>query len=450
MILLLKKQFIKLVEFVISKNFFFFLNLYFYSLKIKFIRYQFNYDGNNIAILNTHDLTGGASKIAYQLSQFVNSNFDCFYFVKFKMKGGDNIYEIPSLKDSLVINVLKKVSKKEGWLDISSFDAINLLSDKRFKKSKVIHLHNLYENFCSPLLFSFLFKKKKVIWTLHDEGVLTGHCSCTLGCEKWKEGCGECPDLSIYPKVESDNTKINLLIKKQMVNKLNPIIVCPSYWLEKRVKIAYPQLSNIQVIPNGIDTNIYKPMNKVNLRAKLGLPLDKKIILFVAEYSTNNPFKGGDIIRSLINELSNYNIQFVTVGGTSEMTIENLTSFGYISNEIELAEIYSASDLMVYPTKADNLPLVVLEAMGAGTPVIASNVGGVSEIIIDKVNGFLIDNYFDYSKFKENILLYFNFSEKEQMLISEMARQRIVNDFDKEKMIQNYSNLYKTCFEFSN
>ena len=431
---------------------------FFYSILFCYKRLVFNkmsidlksaISKNKVTIINTHDLTGGASKIAYQLTTKLKSNFKVYYFVRFKTIQNDSSFVIPKFSNNLLYTMLNNNAKKIGALDLASFDSINLLKNKFFNGSAIVHIHNLYENFFSPLLFDFVLKGKKVIWTLHDEGILTGHCSCTLGCEKWKIGCGECPDLTIYPKIENDNTRMNLKIKKNKINKLNPIIVCPSNWLAARVKLAYPMIQKLVVIPNGVDTALFKPLtNKSELRSKFNIPQNKNVILFVAEYSTKNPFKGGEIIRNLIDNVDdNDGVHFVTVGGKSENKSNNLTSIGYVNKEEELSEIYNACDVLVYPTKADNLPLVVLESMSSGLPVIASNVGGISEIISDGMDGYLIDEHNSFISFDEKLKEFFKLTKDRKKTLSENARIKIRSKFDEEQMLNNYKLLYEKCLE---
>jgi glycosyltransferase involved in cell wall biosynthesis len=264
-----------------------------------------------------------------------------------------------------------------------------------------------------------------------------------LSCELWQSGCGNCPKLETYPSVKIDNTKKMLAYKMRLLKKINPTIVCPSKWLAERVKEAYPFLKTVKMIPNGVDTEVFKPMDKNELRNKLGLPKDALIILFAAELATKNPFKGGEIVESLIEKSIYQNCYFVTIGGETIKKSENHIPFGYISEQEKMAELYAASDIMLYPTRADNLPLVVLEAMSCGLPVISSNLGGIAEIIENEKNGFLIDDYFKMELFEEAILKFMNFTERERFQISFEARKTIIDKFSKEQMISGYDELYE-------
>lgn len=434
----MKKFIISIIEGFVKRNFILALNLYVYFLPKKNQRLK-----NQISVINTFDQGGGAAKIAVNLATEIQSKFNAILFVKEKKTKENWVKEITRKEYTFLEEVLRREAQVKGWIEFSGFHGLNLLKDLFFYESKVVHLHNLHGEFLSPAIFKSLFNNKKVIWTLHDESFITGHCSCTLGCERWKRGCGQCPDLNIYPKVNFDNTHKVLKYKKKWITDLQPIIVTPSHWLEKRVRIAYPELKHVQVIPNGIDTSIFQPLDNKVARARLKLPLNnKKIVLFVAEFATNNPFKGGYILRDLISDVDFKDVLFITVGGQHETNFSNHISFPYITNELNLVELYSSADVLLYPTQADNLPLVVLESMACGTPVIASNLGGIPEIIQHGDNGFLIDNYKDVSEFRKVLRKVLKLERVQLEQISSTASLTIKTQFSLEQMVQSYLNLY--------
>jgi glycosyltransferase involved in cell wall biosynthesis len=433
---------IRILKFIVKKNFLLCLDIYCIYLKL-FFNQRKKTNSNFVSAINTHDQSGGASKIAYDLTNYVNKKNHIKLFVKFKKTNNKWVSEIGDRKNKIIETVLNEEAKNKGWINFAGFDALNLLKDNHYNNSQIIHLHNLHENFLSPAIFSILFKNKKIIWTLHDEYVNTGHCGFSMSCNNWLKGCGKCPDLSIYPSVKYDNTEIVLKNKKKWINENQPVIITPSKWLEKRVRLIYPNIKNIKTINNGIDTKIYFPKNKLETKKKLNLPTDKKLILFVAEYATNNPFKGGNILREIINHNKNDLLTFITVGGNTENTLKNHISISYISSKEELANLYNACDVLLYPTQADNFPLVVLESMACGTPVIASRLGGIPEIISDHEDGFLINDYQTEKEFLEILNNYLNLTIEQQRNIEINATKKINNYFSLDKMVANYLKLYK-------
>ncbi len=435
------KQFILYYfEKLIEKRFVFFLRIYvLVQKKVKIVSPKS--DLQLISVINTNDISGGASRIAYDLASEIRKNRGLIFYVKHKKSNEDWIKIIGNIESNLYRFLLKKIAKNKGWIEFSGFDAQTLINDTFYLKSSIVHLHNLHDEFFSPFLFNTLFKSKKILWTIHDESIYTGHCSCTLGCQKWKKGCGGCPSLDTYPSVNYDNTKLVFEHKIKIIQNLDPIFVCPSKWIAERLKIIYPK-QRVDVIHNGVDTTIFKPIDQNLARTKLGFPLSKKIILFVAEYSTNNPFKGGDIVRSLINDIHFRDYLFVTVGEKKEFINQNHVGVGYIDNPMDLAVLYSAADLLLYPTRADNFPLVVLESMSCGIPVIASDIGGISEIITDNIDGFLVSNYFDIHFFKLTLEKFFSLDFNSINLIKKASVKTVRDKFSKKHMVDKYNELY--------
>lgn len=397
---------------------------------------------NSIVSINTHDQGGGAAKIAFLINSRSNYSPSIHFFVQQKRTSQSSIFEIPEIKQSRFIAWLNEMERIGGWLDIAQLNPLTLFKNKIFQKASIIHLHNLHGYYFSYAILPTLLKHKKVIWTLHDEQLLTGHCSCTLQCDRWKKGCGNCPHLTTYPAVKIDNTEQLLAYKTKWLKEINPSIVCPSNWLASRVKEAFPFLTSVTVIPNGVNLDIFQPMDKREIRHQLNLPGNAFLILFAAELSTANPFKGGEIINELLKEGLGEDVYILTIGGDSVQQSERHLPYGYIKDEETMAKLYASSDILLYPTRADNLPLVVLEAMSCGLPVIASNVGGIAEIVEDQVNGFLVDEYFTAQKFKEGIEKYRSKSIQNQLEMGRLARKKVESSFDMKKMIQAYDRLY--------
>jgi glycosyltransferase involved in cell wall biosynthesis len=436
-----KNYIFKRIEILIKRHFLFFLKL---SVKILKINNENNAISNGVSILNTFDKNGGAAKIAFELSKALQDQFPICFFVKYKNLDEKWIKKIPILKYSFLQEVLRREAVKSGWIEFTGFHSLKLLYDSFYINSNVVHIHNLHEEFFSPALYSIVFRGKKVIWTLHDESFITGHCGFSMNCNNWIKGCGECPDLSIYPPVKFDNTKKVLAQKKKWILDIQPIVVCPSSWLAKRVKESYPTLKEIVVIPNGINTEIFKPVDQTQARNKLGLPLNKKIVLFVAEFSTNNPFKGGAIIRNLIVDSTLTEFVFITVGGDNTTGFVNHITYPYIDKDTDLAILYAASDVLLYPTQADNLPLVVLESMACGTPVIASALGGIPEIISNNENGFLVENFKKESAFKDALHAFLSLDEENLNRLKLNARETVCSNFELLQMVARYKTIYSS------
>lgn len=436
-----KRVLIHVFSFFIKKNVILSIKIYI-KLRTLFI-FQQKSRKDLVSVINTQDSTGGASNMCFTLAESLREYLEVNLFVYQNQRKLSWVHQIPEVKANFFTELIKEHAIKQGYIELSAFHSINLYGNSLFKFSRIIHLHNLHGEFFSPFLFNVLLKNKKVIWTLHDESFITGHCSCTLGCDRWKNSCGQCPNLSVYPPVVFDNTEKLSKIKREIIKQLNPVIVCPSFWLSERVNQVFPTLDFVRVIPNGVDLSIFKLQDKFSSRKKLGLSNSKNIVLFVAEFSTKNPFKGGEIIRELIRDEKNQDILFITVGGNDESENFNHQVIPYIKNQYDLALLYSASDILVYPTRADNLPLVVIESMACGTPVIASKIGGIPEIISHAEDGYLVGDYFDYKVFSSYIDAYFNSDEISKIKLTHNSNHKITEKFSKEKMVDSYKKLYE-------
>lgn len=415
-----------------------------------FFHFRLGTKKNQISSINTFEQGGGAAKIANDILQKSSYKRDITFFVNKKSTNCIQVVEIEKFRQFKFQLFLDELERIGGWLDISKIAPLKLFKNQFFRQSKVVHLHNLHGYYFSYAILISLFRSKKVIWTLHDEQVLTGHCTCTLNCDFWKSGCGNCPNLNTYPAIKVDNTKNLLALKTNVLRRLQPTIVCPSKWLANRFKIAFPFVRDVRVIPNGIDTDIFIPQEKQKIRKKLKLAVDSFLLLFAAELSTSNPFKGGELINALMADGLEDNTYLITIGGETIKTSSYHIPFGYIDDEVKMAELYSAADLMIYPTLADNLPLVVLEAMSSGLPVLSSTIGGISEIIKHNENGYLIESSQDKIAFKNSIINFKHSSIEERERISKNARSTIVNDFSIVKMIDSYDELYMSFFNNKN
>lgn len=245
----------------------------------------------------------------------------------------------------------------------------------------IVHLHNIHShNVNLGTLFEYLKKKKiKVVYTFHDCWAFTGGCMYFIynQCEGWKNGCGNCPTYRKY-SCFFDRSVQMLAKRKRVMNGLDMTIVTPSVWLAELAKESILRDYPIYTINNGINLNVFKPTAS-DFRKKNRIR--NKMILGVSFGWENR--KGLDIFVELANRLpDDYSIVLV---GTDDMVDkqlpERILSIHRTNNQAELAEIYSAADVFVNPTREDNYPTVNMEALACGTPVVTFNVGGSAEML---------------------------------------------------------------------
>lgn len=259
----------------------------------------------------------------------------------------------------------------------------------------VIHLHNIHGYYINiDVLFNYLAEADKpVIWTLHDCWTFTGHCAhySYVKCDKWKNGCKNCPQKKEYPSsLIFDSSKNNWERKKTLFTSVKKMtFVTPSHWLASQVEQSFLSMYPIKVIPNGIDLNVFKPTPS-DFRKNHNLE-GKKIILGVA--SAWGPRKGlNDFVELSKNLDKNYKIILVGLSEKQKKELpENILGITRTNNAQELAEIYTAADVFLNPSKEETMGLTTVEAMACGTPVVVSNCTAVPEVV-DEMSGVICED----------------------------------------------------------
>ena len=262
----------------------------------------------------------------------------------------------------------------------------------------VIHLHNLHGYYINiEVLFDYLRTcNKRIIWTLHDCWAFTGHAAFCEGvnCKKYIKGCYSCPKIGDYPKSIVDKAASNWEKKKTTFGGIsNLTIVTPSDWLKRLLSDSFLKCYKVQVIKNGINTDIFKPIDDIDtINEQLGLG-DKRIVLGVAAVWEDR--KGLNDFILLNQLLDNEKYQIVLVG-VSKKQIETLPKsilgLPKTNSVQQLVELYNLAYVFVNPTYEDNYPTTNLEAISCGTPVITYNTGGSPEsaklygIVVEKGN----------------------------------------------------------------
>lgn len=273
----------------------------------------------------------------------------------------------------------------------SYFPTKRLIKKIKEIKPDIINLHNIHGNYLNyPILFSFLKEAEiPVVWTLHDCWTMTGHCTHFDGisCERWKTGCFNCPLLhSGYSSWFIDRSRHNFTLKKELFSSLHKAIVIPvSKWLESVVKESYLGVYPTKVLYNGIDLSVFN-VKKSRLREKYNIE-DKFVVLGVARIWSSS--KG---IEEFVRISKNPLYKVILIGVTEELQKQlpqNILCIRRTSNQQEMAEYYSISDVMANPTYNDSFPTINLESLACGTPVVTYKTGGSPEAV-DEETGIVV------------------------------------------------------------
>lgn len=285
-------------------------------------------------------------------------------------------------------------AKRRGLEDFD-FPGTQHAFDHLDDRPDVVHGHNLQGDYFDLRALIAISTAVPTILTLHDMWLLTGHCAYALDCERWRHGCGDCPDLGLDPPIQRDATRENTRRKQEVIARSTLHIVTPSRWLADRVGDSpmAPLIKTLRVIPNGVDTAIFRPGQRSAARDALGLPHDRFLVLLTIG-SHGTMWKDDRMLKAAVRRLStvslNRPIEFMALGRESAVLAGSATrSIPFQHDRRMVAQHLQAADVYLHATRADTGPLAVLEAMACGTPVVASRIGGIPEQI-DDATGVLV------------------------------------------------------------
>lgn len=260
----------------------------------------------------------------------------------------------------------------------------------------IIHCFNLHGRYFDLRELPWLSRQRPVILDLRDAWLLSGHCAHSFDCDRWKTGCGQCPDLKIYPALSRDGTAFNWRRKSEIYARSRLCISTPCQWLMRKVEqsILAPAVVQSRVIPTGVDLAIFHGADKAASRAALNLPQDARILVFAAHGIRRNIWRDFSMLETAVSSLGKCGLASKTLlialgevglrdGSRSEKLGDLEVRFVPRQSPADLARYYQAADLYIHAAKADTFPRAVIEALACGAPVIATAVGGIPEQVND-------------------------------------------------------------------
>jgi glycosyltransferase involved in cell wall biosynthesis len=293
---------------------------------------------------------------------------------------------------------LKIVTSNLGLNDIHLVGSFEVKRLEVYKQADILDFHGIHGGrTLSYLTLPLLTQDKPAVFTLHDMWALTGHCAQSLDCNRWQTGCGNCPYPDMNPAIKRDSTRLEWKLKNWVYNHSNLTIVAVSRWMAEQARQSMLQRFPIHYIPNAVDTDVYEPLDPDLCRSFLGIPANKKVLM-VCSLNLKDHYKGGDLLLQALQNIPatlKKDVVLLTIGHGGEQLAHaaevEVADMGFVSNDRMKAMCYAVADLFVHPTRAENLPLVLLESMACGTPALSFNVGGVSELVRPGITGYLAE-----------------------------------------------------------
>jgi len=397
--------------------------------------------------LSTTDITGGAGIAAFRLHLALREQgVESFMLVQHKKSDNPFVFKAGNLP---FINKLRSevdyFPLRFALLDKTNIFSLSYLPDNILKKIEqinpdIIHLHWISGGFIRiETLADF---NKPVIWSLHDMWAFTGGCHYNKKCNNYMSNCSNCPMLKagsrLSEMVFERKQKTYSAIKNLYINGL-------SGWIADSAQKSKLFFDNkVYNLPNCIDKEQFFPADKNQSKQNLGISINKKNILFGAVASTTDSRKGFDLLLEAISKMKNKSDKIISIFGNEKRQEIDIKGFkinylGNIFGNKKLREIYSAADVMIVPSRQENLSNVVLEALACGTPVVAFNIGGMPDMIVHKETGYLAQA-FDTDDLLKGIewILYNN----DYSLISANALDKISNTFENSIVAKQYIELY--------
>jgi glycosyltransferase involved in cell wall biosynthesis len=405
-----------------------------------------------ILIVNTFDKQGGAARAAYRLHlSLLENGVESQMLVQLK-SSNDYTVLCPTTKIKKLLNRIKPTLDQfpvNKYKDkIQTLFSPNWLPSRGIVKiinelnPDIVHLH--WINFGMIRIEDIAKINAPIVWSLHDNWAFTGGCHIMWTCEKYKTGCGLCPNL--LSKKEKDLSYRIFKRKLKTYSKIDNItIIGLSKWMAKCAKESYLfREKTIINLPNPIDTQKFKPISKKYSRDLWNLPHDKTLILFGALSAASDINKGFNELKKSLQLVKESNIELVVFGVDTpkkSQFVFKTNYLGELNDDISLATIYNACDITVVPSLQENLSNIIMESLSCGKPVVAFDIGGNSDMIEHKKTGYLAKP-FESEDLANGIEWIIKNNEQKELSIN--AREKVIKEFDFKIVSDKYIDLYKT------
>lgn len=428
--------------------------------------------------VNTNDAHGGAARAAMRIMQGVQRHgVETQMLVKHKYTHNTAVvslqhYLSKNILYRLIDWVAQKIKNKYYqwlWRPYRKTKENIFVSDSRGTRLggalqkldyDVLHLHWINQRF---IKLQDLPKDKPIVWTLHDTWPFCGVCHYFIDCERYQTHCGDCPML--HSSKEKDLAYRIFEEKMRAYQDLNLHIVTPSHWLgECAKKSALFGRFPVTVIPNCLETDVYRPLSEQEIDDCLSVAIErnpalhavkraagekaaKPFILYGAMNAATDRRKGFASLLSALQTLDRQGFEAnLIVFGANEsdlpMQFEHIQVqfIGYISNTDLLVTLYNLADVMVVPSLTENLSCAIMESLSCATPVCCFAIGGNDDMVEHQVNGYLARG-----KDSEDLAkgIRWCLDKNKDGSLSAAARKKVLENFTIERVGELYKEVYE-------
>jgi glycosyltransferase involved in cell wall biosynthesis len=326
--------------------------------------------------VSSHDVVGQQFNGYLLLNSLRKRGIDARMYVhNFEVARPNVVYHPERKRRRVLNNVLSRTERVFSMRSILPIHAVDIMNNRFYQEADIVHLQLIHATqFFSLLNLPRMGRQKKLVLTLHDPWLFTGHCIYPIECTRWKLGCGACPDLQRPFSIRNDTTALAWKIKQMVMQRTNVHLVVASHWMDAMVAES-PILAHLprSLIPFGLDRQDFSPLDKKASKRALGIPEDHFAIAFRAvPYS---PYKGEDYIKKALLDLSSNKpiclITFDATGQLPELAKKfKIIELGWLREPAKIGQALSAADVFLMPSIAESFGLMAIESMACGTPVI--------------------------------------------------------------------------------
>lgn len=322
---------------------------------------------------------------------FRDAGHDSYMYVHHKFSKDDAVQEVGHPLLSRLNGLAAKIQTALSLWALLPVEALTLPFRRTFRRADVVHLQLIHNaHFFSILLLpvlGLLKKSGRLILSIHDMFLFTGHCIYSLDCTRWQKGCGHCPYHETPFPIKRDTTRFSWLVKRIVFKLARIHLVVGSPWQYRHVK-ASPILRHLPVhyIPYGVDTRVFRVLDKAACRSQFGIPDDADVIAFRSVPFSKN-FKGTEYITQALQlyqpKKKTYLLTLEGVGGLDSIKDKyEMVHVPWTNEDRDLiASVLNAADIFLMPSIAEAFGLMAIESMACGTPVIVFDGTALPETI---------------------------------------------------------------------